>query len=64
MVVKLVSLINLAEGNGKHQQPNPIRKKGYGWTQLTVKEQLVIGKDMDVNKQERLFNITPRYKLK
>jgi hypothetical protein len=29
MVVKLVSLIKLAEGNGK-QQPNPIRKKGYG----------------------------------
>jgi hypothetical protein len=31
MVVKLVSLIKLAESNGKHQQPNPIRKKGYGW---------------------------------
>jgi hypothetical protein len=30
MVVKLVSLIKLAESNGKHQQPNPIRKKGYG----------------------------------
>jgi hypothetical protein len=24
------SLIKLAESNGKHQQPNPIRKKGYG----------------------------------
>ena len=31
MVVKLVSLIKLTESNGKHQQPNPIRKKGYGW---------------------------------
>ena len=31
MVVKLLSLIKLAESNGKHQQPNPIRKKGYGW---------------------------------
>jgi hypothetical protein len=30
MVVKLLSLIKLAESNGKHQQPNPIRKKGYG----------------------------------
>jgi hypothetical protein len=29
-VVKLISLIKLAESNGKHQQPNPIRKKGYG----------------------------------
>jgi hypothetical protein len=27
MVVKLESLIKLAESNGKHQQPYPIRKK-------------------------------------
>jgi hypothetical protein len=27
MIVKLVSLIQLAESNGKHQQPNPIRNK-------------------------------------
>jgi len=31
MVVKLESLIQLAESNGKYQQPNPIRKKWYGW---------------------------------
>jgi hypothetical protein len=30
MVVKLESLIKLAENNEKHQQPNPIRTKEYG----------------------------------
>jgi hypothetical protein len=51
-------------------------KKGYGckWTgetikhytyiQIKVKEQLVVRKDLDVNEQERLSNITLTYKLK
>ena len=33
-------------------------------TQIKVKEQLVVRKDMDVNEHERLSNITLRYKLK
>jgi hypothetical protein len=33
-------------------------------TQIKVKEQLVVRKDMDVNEHERLFNITRRHKLK
>ena len=32
--------------------------------QIKVKYKLIVRYDMDVNKQERLFNITPRYKLK
>ena len=36
----------------------------YTWTQIKVNEQLVVRKDMDVNEQERLPNITLRYKLK
>ena len=51
-------------------------KKGYGckytWetiqhytlTQNQVKEQLVVRKDMDVNKHERLSNITLWHKIK
>jgi len=51
-------------------------KKGYGcrwtweaiqhyiWTQIQVKEQLVVIKDMDVNEHERLANITLGHKLK
>ena len=33
-------------------------------TQIKVKEQLVVRKDMDVNEHEGLSNITLRYKLK
>ena len=33
-------------------------------TQIKVKEQLVVRKDMDVNEHERLSNITLRHKLK
>ena len=33
-------------------------------TQMKVKEQLVVRKDMDVNEHERIFNITLRHKLK
>ena len=33
-------------------------------TQITVKEQLVVRKDMDVNKHERLSNIALEHKLK
>ena len=33
-------------------------------TQVKVKEQLVVRKDMNVNEHERLSNITLRYKLK
>ena len=36
----------------------------YSWTQIKVKEQLVVRKDMDVNEHERLFNITLGHKLK
>jgi hypothetical protein len=32
-------------------------------TQIKVKEQLVVRKDMDVNEHERLSNITLRQKL-
>jgi hypothetical protein len=32
----------------------------YTWTQIKVKEQLVVRKDMDVNEHERLSNITRR----
>jgi hypothetical protein len=32
------------------------------WTQIKIKEQLVVRKDMDVNEHERLSNITPGYK--
>jgi hypothetical protein len=32
-------------------------------TQIKVKEQLVVRKDMDVNEHERLSNITLRHKL-
>ena len=51
-------------------------KKGYGskWTwetiqlytetQIKVKEQLIVRKDMDVNEHERLSNITLIHKLK
>ena len=33
-------------------------------TQIRVKEQLVVRKDMDVNKHERLSNIALGHKLK
>ena len=33
-------------------------------TEIHVKEQLVVRKDMDVNKHERLSNITLRHKLR
>ena len=33
-------------------------------TQIELKEQLVVRKDMDVNGHEILFNITLRHKLK
>ena len=33
-------------------------------TQIKVKEQLIVIKDMDVNEHERLSNITLRHKLK
>jgi hypothetical protein len=33
-------------------------------TQIKVKEQLVVRKDMDVNEHDRLSNITLRHKLK
>ena len=36
----------------------------YTQTQIKVKEQLVVRKDMNVNKHERLSNITLRHKLK
>ena len=36
----------------------------YTWTQIKVKEQLVVRKDMDVNEHETLSNITLRHKLK
>jgi hypothetical protein len=36
----------------------------YTWTQIKVKEQLVVRKAMDVNEQERLSNITLGHKLK
>ena len=36
----------------------------YTQTQIKVKEQLVVRKDMDVNEHERLSNITLRHKLK
>ena len=53
-----------------------LSKKGYGckwtwetiqlytWTQIKVKEQLVVRKDMDVNEHERLSNFTLGHKLK
>jgi hypothetical protein len=33
-------------------------------TQIKVKEQLVVRKDMDVNEHERLFNITLKTQIK
>jgi hypothetical protein len=36
----------------------------YTWIQIKVKVQLVVGKDMDGNKHERLSDITLRQKLK
>ena len=36
----------------------------YIQTQIKVKEQLVVRKDMDLNEHERLSNITLRHKLK
>jgi len=36
----------------------------YTQTQIKVKKQLVVRKDMDVNEHERLSNITLRHKLK
>jgi hypothetical protein len=34
------------------------------WTQSTVKEQLVVRKDINVNEHDRLSNITLRHKAK
>jgi hypothetical protein len=36
----------------------------YTWTQIQVKEQLVVRKDIDVNEHERLSNITIGHKFK
>ena len=36
----------------------------YTQTQIKVKKQLVVRKDMDVNEHERLSNITLEHKLK
>ena len=36
----------------------------YTQTQITVKEQLVVRKDMDVNEHERLSNITIKTQIK
>jgi hypothetical protein len=36
----------------------------YTYTQIKVKEQLVVRHDIDVNEHERLLNITLRHKLK
>ena len=36
----------------------------YTLTQIKVKEQLVVWKDIDVNEHERLSNITLRHRLK
>ena len=36
----------------------------YTKTQIEVKEKLVVRKNMDVNEDERLFNITLRNRLK
>jgi uncharacterized membrane protein len=36
----------------------------YTWTQIKVKKQFVVRKDMDVNEHERLSNITLGHKLK
>ena len=33
-------------------------------TQIKLKEQLVVRKNIDVNEHERLFNITLKHKLK
>jgi hypothetical protein len=53
-----------------------ISKKGYGckwtweiiqqytWTQIKVKEQLVVRKGMELNEHERLYNSTLEHKLK
>ena len=35
----------------------------YTWTQINVKEQLVVRKDIDVNEHERQANFTLRHKL-
>ena len=45
--------------NGHERLSNIILK-----TQIELKEQLVVRKDMDVNGHEILFNITLRHKLK
>ena len=36
----------------------------YTWTQIKVKEHLVVRKAIDVNEHERLYNITLGYKLR
>ena len=41
-----------------------MRDQHYTQTQIKVKKQLVVGKNMDVNEHERLSNITLRHKLK
>jgi hypothetical protein len=60
----------------EHYTWTQISKKWYGckwtwetiqldtWTQIKVKEQLVVRKDMDVNDHMRLSNFTLRHKLK
>jgi len=40
------------------------RLQHYTQTQIKVKKQLLVRKDMDVNEHERLSNITLRHKLK
>jgi hypothetical protein len=49
MVVKLVSLIKLAESNGKHQQPNPIRKKRI-WMKINREDYPKLHLDTNYNK--------------
>ena len=36
----------------------------YTWTQIKVREQLVVRNDMDVNENDRLFYLTLGHKLK
>jgi hypothetical protein len=63
-------------GSSSNVQIKSEEKKGYGckwtwettqrytYTQIKVKEQLVLRKDMDVNEHERLPNVTLIHKLK
>jgi hypothetical protein len=62
--------------NSNKSKGTTCSKKGYGckwtwetiqqytWTQIKVKEQLVVRNDVDVNEHERLSNSTLEHKLK